>query len=78
MKAVIKKWGNSLGIRIPKVIVNDLSLKDGTIIEIDEQDDKIILYTKKQYLLDNMLEKITNNNLHSEIISGKSTGNEIW
>ncbi len=78
MKTVIKKWGNSLGIRIPKVIVNDLSLKDGTIIEIDEQDNKIILYTKKHYLLDNMLENITSENLHSEMASGKAVGNEIW
>ena len=78
MKTVIKKWGNSLGIRIPKVIVNDLSLKDGTIIEIDEQDDKIILYTKKHYLLDNMLENITSENLHCEMDSGKAVGNEIW
>lgn len=78
MKTVIKKWGNSLGIRIPKVIVNDLSLKDGTIIEIDEQDDKIILYTKKHYLLDKMLENITSENLHSEMASGKAVGNEIW
>lgn len=78
MKTIVKKWGNSLGIRIPKVIANDFSLKDGTIIEVDEQDNKIVLYIKKKYLLDTMLENITTENLHDEVLSGKSVGNEVW
>ncbi len=78
MKTVVKKWGNSLGIRIPKAIVNDLLLKDGTIIEITEQDNSILLRVKEEYLLDHMLENITNENLHHEISTGKPIGNEAW
>ncbi len=79
MQTVVKKWGNSLGIRIPKIIVNDFSLKDGSIIEVDEQDDKIILYTKKiVYSLDRMVENINSENIHCEIDSGKFLGWELW
>ncbi len=48
MEAVIKKWGNSLGIRIPNMIVKNLSLKEGSSVEIDEEDNKVIIIPKKK------------------------------
>jgi antitoxin component of MazEF toxin-antitoxin module len=34
MKATIQKWGDSLGIRIPKVIAMDLGLVNGSEVEL--------------------------------------------
>jgi antitoxin MazE len=42
METVIKKWGNSLGIRIPNLIVREFSLKDGSFVEIKDMGNEII------------------------------------
>lgn len=78
MKTVIKKWGNSLGIRLPKYITAECSLKDGSSVKIEEKDGKIIITPHKNNLSD-LLNKINENNLHDEIYSDEpAAGKEIW
>ena len=78
METVIKKWGNSLGVRIPGFIVKDLSLKDGSFVEIEEEGDKIVIKQKKKVDLNEMLKNIDINNLHGEIETEAPEGKEIW
>lgn len=78
METKIQKWGNSLGIRIPMNIINDLSLKNGSTVDITEVTDTIIIRPKKNHNLRELLEKISDENIHSEIDFGNSEGNEIW
>ena len=78
METKIQKWGNSLGIRIPMNIINDLSLKNGSIVDITENKDTIIIRPKKNRDLNELIEKISDENIHSEIDFGKAEGNEIW
>ena len=78
MEAVVKKWGNSLGIRIPSLIVRELSLKDGSYINIDDKGKQIIITPIKKNRLPEMISKITEKNLHAEIETGEPVGNEIW
>lgn len=77
MEVFVKKWGNSLGIRIPKIIANDLSLKDGLKVEIKDKNGSIIISPINNEL-NELLAKITPENIHSEIQSGQSIGNETW
>ena len=42
-QAVIRTWGNSQGIRIPKKIMDQAGLKVADLIEISVRDDAIIL-----------------------------------
>lgn len=44
---ILNRWGNSLGIRIPKNIIDLLGIKEGDALEIALDEKKIIL-TKKQ------------------------------
>jgi len=78
MKTVIKKWGNSLGIRIPNFIVKEFSLKDGSSIEIEEKENQIIIYPDNKLKLNDLLKKIDKDNIHTEIETGDPIGNEIW
>ncbi len=78
METVIKKWGNSLGVRIPSLMAKDLSLKDGSFVEIEEEGDKIVIKQKKKTNLNEMLRSIDINNLHGEIDTNSPVGNEIW
>ena len=75
MEVVIKKWGNSLGVRIPKMIANGLNLKDGAAVDIKDLNGQIII-SPKRYNLQDMLKHIDASNIHNEIDTGKSLGNE--
>ena len=79
MKATIQKWGNSLAIRIPKNITKDSRVSEGSNIDIMVENGKIILSpSPKEYSLKELLKKVTNENIHSEISTGDYIGGEIW
>ena len=43
METIVKKWGNSIGIRIPKHIAKEFSLKDGSLVDIEDKENQIII-----------------------------------
>jgi len=79
MKATIKKWGNSLAIRIPKNITKDTRVSEGSNIDIMVENGNIVLSPrKKEYSLKELLKNITIENIHSEISTDNQIGGEIW
>ena len=77
MQTVVQKWGNSLGIRIPALYTKDLELKNGSSVEISEEDGKLII-TPKKNSLDELLSKVSVENMHETIETGASIVNEEW
>jgi len=78
MEATVRKWGNSLGVRIPNHIVRELSLKDGTVVEINETGKEIIIKPVRKNRLSEMLGNINEYNIHQEIETGAPAGKELW
>ena len=78
MEAVVKKWGNSLGIRIPNLMARELSLKDGSYVDINDRGKEIVIKPVRKNKLSEMLDKINEKNLHAEIETGEPVGKEIW
>ncbi len=76
MEQIVKKWGNSLALRIPKGIAKQLNIKEGSKVEIKLEGEKIVVVPKKD--LSELLERITPENLHGEVDWGKREGNETW
>lgn len=68
METSVKKWGNSLGIRIPKNLADQIELQVGTKIELSI-DNKILSIKKsqKKETLDSLLLKVNSENKHKEI-----------
>ena len=79
MEVLVTKWGNSLGIRLPASIANQVKITDGTKVNLILKKNKIEIVPLKpgKYSLDDMLSNISDDNLHSEIDSGESLGVEI-
>ena len=75
---MVQKWGNSLGIRIPNLIVREFSLKNGSVVNIKDNGNEIIIKPVKKSRLSEMLDKIDDQNLHQEVDWGKPVGKEIW
>jgi len=76
MKATIQKWGNSLGIRIPRHMAKDLSLENGSSVEIMEEENRIVIQPKSKKKLEDILALITEENIHSEQFNIRA-GNEL-
>ena len=80
MEVQVKKWGNSLGLRIPQAIANQINIKDGSKINLVLKNNKIELIpaVQEEYRLNDLIELITEATIHNEISSGEPIGNEIW
>jgi antitoxin MazE len=78
METVVRKWGNSLGIRIPNTIIRELSLKDGSCVDIRNKGKEIIIKPKEKNTLVKILNKINEKNIHDEVATNGPVGNEIW
>jgi antitoxin MazE len=80
MKTRIQKWGNSLALRIPRSFANEAGLQKETTVELSLADGKLMVtpVTKPKPTLEELLAKITEENLHREVDTGSAMGNETW
>ncbi len=77
MKTNITKWGNSLAIRIPAPFAGQIGVVQGDNVEINLQDQMLVI-KKSQLTLDQLLIKVTDENVHKEVDWGESQGREVW
>ena len=79
MKGIIKKWGNSFAIRIPKVIMDDAHLKTDSEIDITITNGKILMSPTlpQEITLVSLIAQISNENVHHEVDTGPAIGNEV-
>jgi len=59
-------------------ILKDLSLEDGSVVEIEEKDNRIIIKPSKEVELISLIDGISEDNLHRETDWGAPEGEEIW
>lgn len=80
MDATVRKWGNSLALRIPKGVAKDAALSQGSVVELAVVDGELVLRPKKarKASLAGLLRDVTPENLHGEADWGGSTGQEAW
>ncbi|MEG3974604.1 AbrB/MazE/SpoVT family DNA-binding domain-containing protein [Microcoleus sp. herbarium8] len=80
MVATIAKWGNSLAIRIPQNLAKEINLAEGSEVKLVLIDGKLTIepIVRRRYSLDELIEAMTPENLHTEIDSGVAVGNEVW
>lgn len=80
MEARIQKWGNSCGIRIPSSILKSLNIKANDILNIEQEDNKIILsiLPRKKISLSDKFKEYHGKNLTKEFSWDDNVGREIW
>jgi antitoxin MazE len=78
MTVAIKKWGNSLALRIPKDIAHTLHIENNSPLELSIKDGALVIEPQKGTLLESLVSRIDADNIHSEIDTGKVVGNEEW
>ena len=78
MTIPIKRWGNSLALRIPKDIANTLSIEYDSILELSIIDGALVLKPQKSSTLESLVSQINSENLHQEVATDGSVGHEEW
>jgi antitoxin MazE len=79
VKARIQKWGNSLALRIPKSFAAHSNIEQGSVVDLSLDNGRMIVEAKEQdYSLEELLARVTKNNLHSEIDFRLPVGKEVW
>ena len=80
MRLVVRKWGNSLAIRIPKTIATKSRIEEGSLLEIRFEEGSVIVtpVRERNYTLEELLDRVTDENIHCEVDTGAPVGNEQW
>jgi antitoxin MazE len=80
MRARVQRWGNSLALRIPKTFATETGLESGSEVELTLDDGRLIVtpLAPTSYDLDELLAQVTPENLHGEVDTGSSVGDEAW
>jgi antitoxin MazE len=73
----VAKWGNSLAVRIPQVIVRKARLSEGDRLSVDLAGDGSIVLRHRRYSLDQLVAGIRSGNRHREIDWGTPKGKEL-
>ena len=80
MITVARKWGNSLGVRLPKALVREAGIADGSRIAVKAGRGRIILrpVRKPRYRLEDLVRGINARNRHPAVETGIPRGREAW
>ncbi len=80
MQTKIQKWGNSLGLRIPRSLAQEAGVGAGSEVDVSIQDGDLVVKPaeRRKYRLEELLRKITSKNLHAEVDAGAPVGREVW
>ncbi len=78
MRVIVKKWGNSASVRIPAAVMQAAKLSLDTPVDVRVEDGRIIIEPdqSQEFLLDDLLDRITIENAHDAIETGGPLGQE--
>ena len=75
----IAKWGNSLGLRLPKSVALEAQVGEGDTVDVSVKNGAIVVRPNRpSYSLKQLVAKITPRNRHNESDWGTPVGDEVW
>lgn len=80
MRITLTKSGNSLAVRIPKTVVDEIDLAEGRQVDLRVARGKIVIdpVRSREWTIEGLVSEITPENLHRELPSGEPRGVEAW
>jgi antitoxin MazE len=80
MQTKIQKWGNSLGLRIPRSFAAEAQVEEGTTVDLSVENGRLLIrpLRVRKYSLTALLRKVSSRNVHGEISTGRASGREAW
>lgn len=80
MRSRVKKWGNSLAVRIPHSFAAEVGLEPDADVEMTLVDGSLVVTSvaRGDARVAELLSSVTEEDLHDEIDSGVAVGGEAW
>jgi len=78
MTVRVQKWGNSLGVRIPRAIAQQSEIRQGSELEVSFRDGHVELRPREVPTLKELLSAMKPENRPSLVDWGKAVGREVW
>ncbi len=78
MEVRVARWGNSLGLRIPKDVAQQAGLREGARVDVKAEGDRIVIcLARPRYVLTDLLQGITPEAMRQAFDWGPDRGREI-
>jgi antitoxin MazE len=80
VRTKIQKWGNSLGLRIPRSFAEDAGVEAGSEVDLSIRRGELVVKParRRKYRLKDLLRRINPKNMHAEVDAGTPAGREVW
>jgi len=80
MRSSLKRWGNSLAVRIPRSFAAEIGVEQGTPVEISLVDGGLMIspLPEPHLTLEDLLAEVTEENRHAEVVVEGPVGREAW
>ena len=79
MKTRIQRWGNSLALRIPKAFAAQASLEENSSVDLELDGDTLVVRAaRREWALEELVDCISQSNVHRAVSWGGTRGSEIW
>jgi antitoxin MazE len=79
-QARIRRWGNSLAVRIPRAVAEESGVQEGVLVDLVPASGKLLVRPARprQYRLADLLARVRPSNLHEVTETGRRVGREVW
>jgi len=80
MPITLHKWGNSVGLRLPKPLLEQVGLKEGAEVAVKVEGNRLVIEPtrRRRYTMAELLEGFTQDNRPGEVDWGPPVGREVW
>ena len=76
MEMLVRKWGNSLALRIPQSLATQIGIEPNSPVELSLRGVELVIapVNTPGLKLDALLAQVTEDNLHGEVDTGQAVG----
>jgi len=79
MRSTIGKWGNSLALRLPRHVADEVRLVEGIAVDIEVEDGSLrVTPARRRFDLAELLKGEEGRGAAREVDWGKPVGDEAW
>ena len=80
MRLRVQKWGNSLALRIPAAFARETGIGSGAEVDLTLDAGRLVITPSSvgPYSLNELLDRVTEDNRHDTVETGSAQGRETW
>lgn len=80
METRVQQWGGGLVLRIPQSLAVQIGIESNSPVKLSLRDSELVIAPVMQsgLKLEDLLEQVTEDNLHGEVDTRHAVGGEVW